>query len=101
EIIINPLDVRRLAIRREAHQFVFAGVDPETAVGGKRGVKEPERMRKTQLFQHLYLATITASNCGGGPFTNSIDRQNRRFRKWRRKEGAGRVRLMMFGEENR
>src|SRR5947207_9671144 len=58
-------------------------------------------MRKTQLFHHLYLATITASNCGGGPFTNAIDRQNRRFRKWRRKETAGCVRSMMCREEDR
>ncbi len=45
------LDVLRLAVRREAHHLVFAGVDLEAGEVGERGIQQAERVRKAQLAQ--------------------------------------------------
>src|SRR5437660_12398261 len=61
QIVVDCLDETGLPIRRQAHQFIFARVDPEPAVGGKCGIEQPERMRKPKLFEHFDLANSPAT----------------------------------------
>ena len=49
QVILDGLDVLRLAVRRQAHHLVFAGVDLEAGEVGERRVQQAERVRKAQL----------------------------------------------------
>ena len=46
QLFENHVRVFRLAVGREAHELVFAGVDAEAAEIGERAVKQAERVRK-------------------------------------------------------
>ena len=47
EVIEDPLRVLRLAVGREAHHLVLAGVHLESGVVGERRVEQAERMRES------------------------------------------------------
>ncbi len=53
EVVLDGLDVLRLAVRREAHHLVFAGVHLEAGEVGECGIQQAERMREAQLVQDL------------------------------------------------
>ena len=57
----------RISIRRQAHEFVFAGVDAEAKEVGKGGVQEPERMRKTQFLQDRDILALAMADGRGRP----------------------------------
>ena len=44
------IGVFRLAIGREPHQLVLAGIDLEAGVIGEGGIEQPERVREMQLL---------------------------------------------------
>ncbi len=90
--------VARLAIRREPHQLVFAVVDRESAVVGKRRVQQPDRVWKPQLALDLDAVAAPDAETGGRPFPGAIERQDCRFLERRGEKGACSVRLMMPGE---
>ncbi len=58
QVVLDGLDVLRLAVRREAHDLVFAGVHLEPGEVRERGIQEPERVRKPQLPQQRDLAAL-------------------------------------------
>ena len=45
----DQIDVARLAVGRQAHQLVFAGIHPEAGVVGERRIQHAERVRKPLL----------------------------------------------------
>jgi len=46
DVLENLLRIGRLAVWREAHEFVLAFVDLEAGVIGKRRIQEADRMRE-------------------------------------------------------
>ena len=42
-----------LAVGGEAHQLVFAAVDPEAAIIGEGGVEQAERVREAELMRQV------------------------------------------------
>src|SRR5277367_4007383 len=55
QMIEDCLREARLAIRGEAHNLVFAGVDPETGKIGEGRIKQTKRVREMNLLQHRNL----------------------------------------------
>ena len=46
------LRIFRLAVRRESHDFVFAGIDLEAGVIGKRRIEQAEGVREMYLLSN-------------------------------------------------
>ena len=66
------LCVFRLAVGREPHHLVFAGVDLEAGVIGERRIKQAERMREVDLLEDLERVAVARS-----PPTSSPIRRRR------------------------
>jgi hypothetical protein len=77
QMIEDQPGVLRLAVRRQAHHFVFARIDLEPGVVGEGRVQEAERVRKMQLFQHLQPMAITEADARGRPFADAVDGEDR------------------------
>ena len=56
-------------------------------------------MRKEDLLHNLKLVALADGGGTGGPFPDAIHREDNRFFKGRREEGAGRVALMVLGKQ--
>ncbi len=50
QLFQDEIHVLGLAVRRETHHLVLAGVDLEPGVVGERRVEQPERVRPVELF---------------------------------------------------
>ena len=57
----------RLAIGRQAHDLVLAGVDLEAGVVGERRIEQPERVREVDLLQHLELVALAPGRATSSP----------------------------------
>jgi len=101
QLVVNRLHKAGLTVGRQSHELVFARVDAEPAVGRKGRVEQPERMRKAQLLEDFHGVPLAAADGGRGPFAHSVDGQDGSFVEGGREERAGRVGLVMFGEEDR
>ena len=77
------------ALRGESHQFVFARVNFEAGEISERGVKQSERVRKTELGQHLNAIAASDAVTRRRPFADAVDREKRCFREWRGKKCRG------------
>ena len=94
------VDVLGLAIRRHAHDLVFALVHFESEERRERAVKQTERMRKLKMMRELDLVAGADAEGRRAPFADAVERQNRRVLEWTRKKRARRVALMMIDENN-
>ena len=99
EVIENELRVFRLAVRREPHHLIFAGVDLEAGEVGHGRIKQTKRMRKVNLLEDLKTVALTQSGRCRRPFTDTIHGENHGLVERRRIEGRGRMAQMMFGEK--
>src|SRR5262249_44157874 len=97
----DQLLVDRFAVRRQSHELVFAAIDAEADVGGEGGIEQAEAVRKAKLFPQLDAVAATHAERRRRPLTDAIKREDRRLVERRGEEGAGRVGLMMLGEEER
>ena len=77
EFIQNRIDVTRLAIRREAHHFVFAGVDLEAGVIGEGGIEQSERMGKVDLPLRGQPVVFAQPDRSGRPLADSVQTEHR------------------------
>ena len=100
QVFVNRWNKSRLAIGRQTHQFVFAGIDPKSAVGSERRVKQSQRMRKTQLLEYLEAIRLPLSNGGRRILTHPIHGEDRRLAERRRVKSAGGVGLMVLCKKN-
>ena len=50
EVLLNEIDVTRLPVRRQAHDFVLGRVDFEASVVSKSRVQQSKGVRKANLF---------------------------------------------------
>jgi len=53
EVLVDRLHIFRLAIWREAHQLVLAGIDAEPTVRSERRIEQAERVREAQLLERF------------------------------------------------
>ena len=58
-------------------------------------------MGEANLLQHLKVIALSLSHRGGGPFPHAVDGDDGRLGERGGEERAGRVGLMMFGEQDR
>ena len=93
QVLENGLLVHRLAVRRQAHELVFAAIDLETAVVCEAGIEQTERMRKGKMAQQLDAVAFADAVAGRGPLTYAIERKNCRPGKRARKECGGSMAL--------
>ena len=90
----------RFPIGRQAHKLVLPGINPESAIGSEGRIQEAQRMGKSDLLQGLDRGPGSASNGGRGPLPNPINSQDSRLGKGGREERAGRMRLVVGGEQD-
>ncbi len=94
EFVENNVDIFRFAVGREAHELVFAGIDPKAGEIGERAVKQAERMRKFAASCSISILIAPAdADAGRVPFAHAVHRQNGRLVERRREKRAGGVRL--------
>src|SRR5690606_22540753 len=96
----DQVDVLRLAVGREAHQLVFAGVDREAEVIGEGGIEQAQGMRETNFFEKLYSVANSAAERGGAPLADAVDCENCGRLEGRGIERRGGVGEMMLREKN-
>ena len=100
QMVLDGLHVLRLAVGREAHQLVLAGVHLEPGVVGERAVEEAERVREPHLAQHVELMASAYADRRGRPLADAVDRQHRRLFERRWIEGRGGVRFVMLAKQD-
>ena len=98
EVLLNKINVARLSVRRQAHDFVLARVDFESCVVSKGRVQEPQRVREANFFLYRELIVTTGENRSCDPFAHSIHGQDRSFFERRGKEGGCSVAEMVLGK---
>ena len=76
QVIVNGLCEFRLAIGRQPHEFVFAGIDAEAAIRGECGIEQPERVREAEFLQEFDLVALALSNGRRGPFADAVNGEN-------------------------
>ena len=91
----------RRSVGRKAHQFIFARIDAEPGVVGKRAVEQSERMRKADFLAQFDRVATSDTPTGCRPFPHAVERHDRGFFERTRKERAGRVRLVVPREVDR
>ena len=96
--VADQLGVFRLAVGREPHHLVFAGVDLEAQVVGEGRVEQAERMREMDLAVDVDRIAVAQAGRGRRPFADAVHGEDRRGLEGRGIEGAGGVRLVMLGE---
>ena len=89
----------RLAVGRQAHHLVFAGIDLEARVIGEGRIEQPERVREVDLAQHLELVALAPAQRRGGPFADAVHAQDGGLLVGRGEEGRGGVALVVFAEQ--
>src|SRR5678815_99818 len=96
QLVFDRSDKRRLAIRRETHDFVFTTINLESRVVSERAVQESQTVRVTEFLEQCYFVTLTNTYRTSSPFANTIDGEYRSMFEGRWIEGAGRVTFMMI-----
>ena len=97
-MVSDQIRVGGLSVRGQPHELVFAGVDPEPRVGREGGVEEPQRVRESQLVRQRDPVRVSDAVAGRGPFSDTVQCQNRGVLKRRGEERTGGVRLVVLGE---
>src|SRR5262249_33324098 len=98
-MIENERGIFWLAVRREPHKLVLAGIDLKAGVICESGIQQPERVREVQLLEDVQL--LTAADCcrRSTPLADAVHREHRRLGKRRGIKRAGSVAQVMFGEQ--
>src|SRR6185436_19086757 len=99
-MLVDRLDKSRFSIRRQPHQFVFARIDTESAVGRERRVKQSQGMREAQLLEQFQALVPPLSDGRGRVLAYTIDGQNSSLVKRRGVERAGGVGLVVLSEQD-
>ena len=99
QIVENELCVFRLAIGRQPHHLVFAGIDLEAGVVGGGRIQQAERMREMNFLKDLQLAAVADRGRGRRPFADAVHGQHRRALERRGVERRGGMAEMMLAEQ--
>ena len=99
QIVANLLHVARLAIGREPHQLVFAGIDLEAGVVGECGIEQAEAVREMDFLVNGEVVAFADRHGGGRPFADAVEREHRGAIERRRVERRSGVAQMMLAEQ--
>ena len=99
ELLLDDVEILRLAVGREPHHLVFARVDLEAGVVGEGGIEQTERVREVDLADHLQAVAVSQRQRRRGPFADTVHRQHGRALERRREEGAGGMAQVVLGEQ--
>ena len=86
----------RLAVRGQAHHFVFVAKFPEADVLRQRGVIHAERMRKSDFAEGLHARAFAERPHGTGKIAETVGGKDGGVLKGRDEIGAGEMRGVMF-----
>ncbi len=98
QVVENPVDISWLAVGGQPHQLVFAGIDLEAGVIGKRRIQQTERMREVDFLEDFQRLATPDGQRGGSPFADAVHGQYRSLLEGRRKKRAGGVAQVVLGE---
>ncbi len=90
------LEVFRLAVGSEAHDFVFVAVMREADELGDGGIKNPERVREVDPLIDLDPAATAPPQRGAGKIAKAIDREAGGFLETGEEDGGGEMRQVML-----
>src|ERR1700730_11639986 len=99
QMLEDGIGVSGLAIRRQSHNLVLAGIHLEAGVVGEGRVKQAKRVREMDFLAHLDAVISANPDARGGPLSNTVHCEDQRLLERRRIESAGRVALVMLGEQ--
>ncbi len=94
----NCVAVRRTAIRGESHHLVLTRVHPESEIVGECAVQQAQRVRESNLAQHLYSRIVAERQRCRRPFANAVDGEDRGLLERRREKRARGVAEMVLRE---
>ncbi len=100
DVVLDGLDVLRLAVRRESHHLVFARVHLEAREVGERRVQQAERMRELQLVDDLERIALADADRRCRPLADAVHGDDRGLLERRRIEGGRGVRFVMLAEQH-
>ena len=98
--IEDQIGVARLAIGRQPHQLVLAGIDLEPAVIGDGAVEQAERMRVMDLPQRRHGAVVAGGDCRRRPFADPVCDNDRRLAERRGVERGSGVRQVVIDKKH-
>ena len=93
------LGVLRLAVGREPHHLVLAGVDLEAGVVGEGGVEQAQRVGEVQLAVDREIGRRAQARRGRAPLADAVERQHQRLLERGGVEGGGRVAQVVLGKQ--
>ncbi len=99
ELLLDELEILRLAVGGEPHHLVFARVDLEAGVVGEGGIEQPERVGEVDLADDLQSVAFAQRQRRRRPFAHAVHRQHRRALERRGEEGAGGMAQVVLGEQ--
>src|SRR4029453_10635559 len=101
--LLELCHVARCAVRREAHDLIFAFVDLETQIRSDRCVKKTDGVGENQFLEFFNSGAArirdTAVYRSGNPFADAICGYDRSRFVWRMQEGGCRMGQMVFRTE--
>jgi hypothetical protein len=98
-MVLDLLGISGLAVRRESHHFVLAGIHPEPGVIRECGVEQTEGVREVDLANDLEILAVAERKRGRRPLAHTVHRQDRGALERRGIERARRMAEMVLGEE--
>ena len=101
QMLRDEVAIDRPAVRREAHQLVFAAVHLEAAVVRERGVQETERVGELELAREGDPVAAAHAHRRRRPFADAVEREDGRFVERAGEERARGVALVVVGEHDR
>ncbi len=99
QVFEDEIVEKGFAVRSEAHQFVFAAVDLETAVISERGIEKSKRVRKLELLQQSQFIAFAHAEGGSAPFANAIEGHDCGIFEGAGKKCAGGMTFVMVGKD--
>ena len=97
-MIVNQVDIFWFSVGREAHNFVFPGIDFESEIIGKGAIQQAQRVWKLDFLLQFELVALTDSPTGGGSFTQTIHSKYGRTSERRCQESTGSVRIVVIAK---
>ena len=94
--LAHGIQERRLAVRREPHDFVLVAIMRKAQILRERLIEDAKRMRKKHASIDGDVGAPADPPGSAGEIAEAIDRDNDRLIEWRNVKGRGQMREMMF-----
>ena len=99
QMLEDQVPVDRLPVRGQTHQLVFAAVDLEAAIVGKRRIQQAQRVGERDVVDQADAIPFADTVGGRAPLADPVQGHDRRPVEGAREKRAGGMALMMIGED--